>query len=615
MNPNFFFCLNNQRGVSAVIIAICLFMLVGFVALAIDVGHLYVAKNELQNAADAGALAGAMNLFTEDMTSINTAANEIAYDAARANLADQSPVELKDPFSNNGDVQRGHWSVKNRTFTPNASTVVVSLLGRSQDSLDDDTDFINAVRVVTRREGTLIESFFAKIFGMMGFYGVTDAVAYRGFAGTEVTAEIDQPIAICAQSVVKTSGGYPDPFDPSAPPSTETPCWENGWNTCEIACNTGKMLDSGTDKGQPTSTHNTAAWINYTSGPETSNCSTASASDMDKLVCKGEDDLPDWASKDLKVGDYVGATGGVQQSTFSKMRACWQGGSNCVALDPDTGDCTESEPIDSAADDDDVPEHTWKLKLPVVDCPGNNVSTCPEIVGVVCIQLIWMTKGGTPDPSLETPFKMTAEVVENPEQGPQLKSWDVTDGSEVALADENMAFTDLESVQGLPFPDKYFEPQPIQCPIEGKDPPLDAIPAPLSRNPSGNEFTSLPALLADGTQWYFDPSSGNNMKAQYLITKEFLGIEDPGTPPYDPNNICEPEQLRDAFKHRQADAAGMGRWYSFIKTFDLRNYDGKPADLAKKSLYYTADCDCEKEGVGSGGINFGVLAKKPVLVE
>jgi Flp pilus assembly protein TadG len=69
--------LNNQQGVSAVIIAICLFMLVGFVALAIDVGHLYVARNELQNAADAGALAGARHLYLEDGTAVNPNANQL----------------------------------------------------------------------------------------------------------------------------------------------------------------------------------------------------------------------------------------------------------------------------------------------------------------------------------------------------------------------------------------------------------------------------------------------------------------------------------------------------------------------------------------------------------
>ena len=57
--------IQNRRGVTAVIVAICLFMLIGFAALAIDVGYLYSTRNELQNVADAAALAGAGYLGSE----------------------------------------------------------------------------------------------------------------------------------------------------------------------------------------------------------------------------------------------------------------------------------------------------------------------------------------------------------------------------------------------------------------------------------------------------------------------------------------------------------------------------------------------------------------------
>ena len=52
----------NQAGVSAVIIAIVLPMLIAFGALGIDVGYMYVNRNELQNVADASALAAARKL-------------------------------------------------------------------------------------------------------------------------------------------------------------------------------------------------------------------------------------------------------------------------------------------------------------------------------------------------------------------------------------------------------------------------------------------------------------------------------------------------------------------------------------------------------------------------
>ena len=52
----------DQSGFSAVFGAIVIVVLIGFTALALDIGHLFVVKSELQKAAEAGALAGARAL-------------------------------------------------------------------------------------------------------------------------------------------------------------------------------------------------------------------------------------------------------------------------------------------------------------------------------------------------------------------------------------------------------------------------------------------------------------------------------------------------------------------------------------------------------------------------
>lgn len=52
-----------QRGNIILLTALMLPVLLGFTALAIDVGYLFVVRNELQNAADAAAMAGAGYLF------------------------------------------------------------------------------------------------------------------------------------------------------------------------------------------------------------------------------------------------------------------------------------------------------------------------------------------------------------------------------------------------------------------------------------------------------------------------------------------------------------------------------------------------------------------------
>ena len=78
-------------------VAVMLVVLLGMTAFAIDIGHLMVVRNELRNAADAGALAGARKLYssvTGTVLTINTGANAVAIDAAKANASDGSAVEV-----------------------------------------------------------------------------------------------------------------------------------------------------------------------------------------------------------------------------------------------------------------------------------------------------------------------------------------------------------------------------------------------------------------------------------------------------------------------------------------------------------------------------------------
>ncbi len=55
--------LTGQRGAVAILTAVLFMVFLGFAAFAIDLGHLYLVKSELQNAADAAALAGASVMY------------------------------------------------------------------------------------------------------------------------------------------------------------------------------------------------------------------------------------------------------------------------------------------------------------------------------------------------------------------------------------------------------------------------------------------------------------------------------------------------------------------------------------------------------------------------
>ena len=334
-----------------VFVAIAIVVLIGFAALAIDIGHLLIVRNELKNAADAGALAGAQVLYNNNGTAVNTFANDVALAAATANRSETSPVEV-DLTADPPDIQRGHWSFTTGKFTANETMLVPPALWNVSTyyldtNLDPTTIFINAVRVQTRREATPAVSFFARIFGFENFILRAESVAYRGFAGSILPGDVDQPIAICRQSIIDSDGNY--------------------------TCGTGRMIDSGSGV-----THNTAAWTNF-SQP----CQTASVPTVRPLVC-GEKD-PEVM---VTYGEGMGSTGGMQDTVYKDLRDCWL---NDVHL---------------LKDDRGYPMERWSLTLPVIDCPGNNVGPCSTVLGVVDLNFIWIKQANADPNWSDIPLQM-----------------------------------------------------------------------------------------------------------------------------------------------------------------------------------------------------------------
>jgi len=71
--------LKDENGSVAIITAVVLvFVLLGIAALAVDIGRQASAKNELQNAVDAAALAGAIELAKDGQAEVETQAVEAA---------------------------------------------------------------------------------------------------------------------------------------------------------------------------------------------------------------------------------------------------------------------------------------------------------------------------------------------------------------------------------------------------------------------------------------------------------------------------------------------------------------------------------------------------------
>lgn len=100
-----------QQGAVAVIVAVSVVVLVLMLGLVLDLGHLYVAKNELQNAADACALSGARAL-----NDLSTGALERATAAAKT-AGNRNRVDLQEDLV---DIQDADVTFS-ATLTPTSS--------------------------------------------------------------------------------------------------------------------------------------------------------------------------------------------------------------------------------------------------------------------------------------------------------------------------------------------------------------------------------------------------------------------------------------------------------------------------------------------------------------
>jgi len=148
----------SQRGSTIVFVVLVLPVLLAFTALAIDLGRAFVVKNELQNAADAAALAGASALTqkTPDAPNANYAHPNWVYASSQATLA----VQLNRADSrtlSDATVEVGYWNIHHQPEGMQATTITPGTFDKP------------AVRVTVRladgQNGGPLNLLFAPIFG------------------------------------------------------------------------------------------------------------------------------------------------------------------------------------------------------------------------------------------------------------------------------------------------------------------------------------------------------------------------------------------------------------------------------------------------------------------
>jgi Flp pilus assembly protein TadG len=174
----------NESGVSIVLFAIFLFVIIGIVALAVDIGYLLAGRNELQNAADAAALAA-----TRKLGSIYEPKSYSEQQSYVCDPNDIVPVAQAAAQSN---------SAAGESVTVLAQDVVIGNWDASAKVLTQTYNQPDAVRVTTRRDSSVvagtISTFFARIFNIHSV--PVSATATAALTGESTVAEGGLPLPL-----------------------------------------------------------------------------------------------------------------------------------------------------------------------------------------------------------------------------------------------------------------------------------------------------------------------------------------------------------------------------------------------------------------------------------
>lgn len=206
----------NRKGITIVMIALMLFVLLVFLGLAVDIAYMYFAKNQLQVAADAAALAGASKLNGTSTDTDQAAARTEAMIYAGNNTAAGVAVLLASDGSNTlslvnespgNDITVGNWDP---ALTPQY------LAGRTP---------VNAVEVRPRRTSGAplgpVSVFVGKVFRFIGADWSSMSASAKAIAAMPVMA--NSPFTMCTDACNATYPSYdttpraisrPNPSDP-----------------------------------------------------------------------------------------------------------------------------------------------------------------------------------------------------------------------------------------------------------------------------------------------------------------------------------------------------------------------------------------------------------------
>lgn len=224
--------IGNQSGAVAVSVAILMILMVGFAALAIDVGYLMATRNELQNVADAAALAATRQLGENYRTMSYT--EQLGYDCDSSgvypcsqiiDIAQQVGLDNKAAQVNiaidGNDIKIGQWAAG--VFTA----------GTAQP---------DAVRVTARRDDTSnnpITTFLAGVFGPDTLTVTAQATAALTGQSSVEEGDLELPIGI-SEAWLERGDACSQPIR-FAPANSPYSC--AGWTSWEEKTNDPALRD------------------------------------------------------------------------------------------------------------------------------------------------------------------------------------------------------------------------------------------------------------------------------------------------------------------------------------------------------------------------------------
>ena len=221
--------MKGAEGSMAVMIAIGMVVLLGMAGLAVDMGHLYTTKNEMQNTVDAASLAAARALIHEDMSTGN---RDTYRDASGAVNAAMSVIQQASGLQGLDPVASGSRNDVTITFGTWNDHAVTKWTSIGDSAAVPPSSTANAVQVTVRRaSGTVygpVTNFFAGVFGSGTSEVSATSRAYMGYTYSVYAGTVELPVALPSTGPISplvsngNSGWWAGIFGPSEAVATTT---------------------------------------------------------------------------------------------------------------------------------------------------------------------------------------------------------------------------------------------------------------------------------------------------------------------------------------------------------------------------------------------------------